>query len=143
MTILPARFSIIRGASAFHLARALWQRGFFRKRDIFNFAFQQARYQLVGETKAQIDEVRSRALFLMTGHSVAEVVAIGEEVYDQVLALRIFPGTQKLLDAHIKEAGDLLQSSWLATGEVSPDQTSDGQPATLSLRQPTQPAQPL
>lgn len=103
--------TIIRGASSFHLARALWQRGFFRKRDIVNFAFQQARYLAIGETKSQIDEVRNRALFLMTGHSVAEVVAIGEEVYDQVLALRIFPGTQKLLDAHIS-AGHQV---WLVT----------------------------
>lgn len=103
--------TIIRGASSFHLARALWQRGFFRKRDIVNFAFQQARYLAVGETKSQIDDVRNRALFLMTGHSVAEVVAIGEEVYDQVLALRVFPGTQKLLDAHIS-AGHQV---WLVT----------------------------
>jgi HAD superfamily hydrolase (TIGR01490 family) len=103
--------TIIRGASSFYLARALWRRGFFRKRDIVNFAFQQARYLAFGETNQQIDEVRSRALFLMTGHSVAEVVAIGEEVYDQVLSQRIFPGTQKLLDAH-QAAGHQV---WLVT----------------------------
>jgi len=103
--------TIIRGASSFYLARALWQRGFFRKRDIVNFAFQQARYLAFGESTQQIDEVRSRALFLMTGHSVAEVVAIGEEVYDQVLSQKIFPGTQKLLDAH-QAAGHQV---WLVT----------------------------
>ncbi|MNW55139.1 Phosphoserine phosphatase [compost metagenome] len=65
------------------------------------FAFHQARYLLLGENKRQIDQVRSRALDLIAGRSVAEVVAIGEEVYDQVLSLRIFPGTQKLLDEHI------------------------------------------
>ena len=103
--------TIIRGASSFHLARGLWARGFFRKRDIINFFFQQGRYMAFGESKQQIDEVRSRALHLMTGHSVAEVVAIGEEVYDQVLALRIFSGTQKLLDAHLA-AGHQV---WLVT----------------------------
>jgi HAD superfamily hydrolase (TIGR01490 family) len=103
--------TIIRGASSFYLARALWQRGFFRKRDIINFAFQQARYRTFGESTEQIDEVRSRALYLMTGHSVAEVIAIGEDVYDQVLVQRIFPGTQKLLDAHL-EAGHQV---WLVT----------------------------
>ena len=123
--------TIIRGASSFYLARALWRRGFFRKRDIVNFAFQQARYTAFGETNQQIDEVRSRALFLMTGHSVAEVVAIGEEVYDQVLSQRIFPGTQKLLDAHLAaghqvwlvtatpvEIGDLIARRLGATGAL-------------------------
>lgn len=123
--------TIIRGASSFYLARALWLRGFFRKRDIINFAFQQARYLAFGETNQQIDEVRSRALFLMTGHSVAEVVAIGEEVYDQVLSQRIFPGTQKLLDAHLAaghqvwlvtatpvEIGDLIARRLGATGAL-------------------------
>nr|WP_307843955.1 HAD-IB family hydrolase [Sanguibacter suaedae] len=103
--------TIIRGASSFHLAMGLYRRGFFRKRDIVNFFFQQARYLAFGESRQQIDEVRSRALHLMTGHSVAEVVAIGEEVYDQVLALRIFPGTQRLLDAHLS-AGHQV---WLVT----------------------------
>lgn len=123
--------TIIRGASSFYLARALWRRGFFRKRDIVNFAFQQARYLTFGESNQQIDEVRSRALFLMTGHSVAEVVAIGEEVYDQVLSQRIFPGTQKLLDAHLAaghqvwlvtatpvEIGDLIARRLGATGAL-------------------------
>lgn len=123
--------TIIRGASSFYLARALWQRGFFRKRDIINFAFQQTRYRVFGENTEQIDEVRSRALFLMTGHSVAEVVAIGEEVYDQVLVQRIYPGTRKLLDAHLAaghqvwlvtatpvEIGDLIARRLGATGAL-------------------------
>jgi len=103
--------TIIRGASAFHLARALWQRGFFRKRDIASFAVHQCRYMVFGENKEQIDEVRSRALSLMTGHSVAEVVAIGEEVYDEVLSSRIYPGTQALLDDHLAKGHEV----WLVS----------------------------
>src|SRR5664280_2695792 len=72
--------TIIRGASAFHLARALRRRGFFRYRDIVRAAVHNARYQILGENRDQIDEIRSRALSIMIGHSVAEVVAIGEEV---------------------------------------------------------------
>ena len=97
--------TIIRGASAFHLAVGLYRRGFFRKRDLVEFAFHQSRYLTFGENKHQIDEVRSRALSIMTGHSVAEVTAIAEDVYDEVLCLRIFPGTQRLLDrAHRRRA---------------------------------------
>src|SRR4051794_28262936 len=47
----------------------------------------------------------------MRGHSVAEVTAIAEDVYDEVLCLRIYPGTQRLLDQHIA-AG---HSVWLVT----------------------------
>ncbi|WP_081680933.1 HAD-IB family hydrolase [Cellulomonas sp. URHD0024] len=103
--------TIIRGASSFHLAKGLYLRGFFRKRDLFRFGLHQLRYLTFGENKQQIDEVRQRALEIMTGHSVAEVTAIAEDVYDEVLLLRIYPGTQRLLDEHIA-AG---HSVWLVT----------------------------
>lgn len=103
--------TIIRGASAFHLAVGLYRRGFFRKRDLVSFGLHQSRYQLFGENMGQIDEVRSRALSIMTGHSVAEVTAIAEDVYDEVLCLRIYPGTQKLLDEHIAAGHEV----WLVT----------------------------
>lgn len=103
--------TIIRGASAFHLARGLHRRGFFRYRDIVRAGLHNARYQLLGENREQIDEIRSRALSIMTGHSVAEVVAIGEEVYDQVLELRIFPGTRQLLVDHLAAGREV----WLVT----------------------------
>ena len=103
--------TIIRGASAFHLARGLHQRGFFSLRDIVWAAAMNVRYHLFGENTEAIDEIRSSALSIMTGHSVAEVVAIGEEVYDQVLELRIFPGTRTLLDDHL-DAGHQV---WLVT----------------------------
>ncbi|SFJ78068.1 HAD family phosphatase [Cellulomonas sp. KH9] len=103
--------TIIRGASAFHLAVGLYRRGFFRKLDLVRFAGQQARYRLFGEDKDQIDDVRARALDIMRGHSVAEVTAIAEDVYDEVLSLRIYPGTQALLDAHLADG----HAVWLVT----------------------------
>ncbi|GCD19531.1 hydrolase [Cellulomonas algicola] len=103
--------TIIRGASSFHLAVGLYRRGFFRKRDIVRFGVHQARYLAFGENKQQIDEVRSRALEIMRGHSVAEVTAIAEDVYDEVLCLRIYPGTQRLLDDHIAAGHEV----WLVT----------------------------
>jgi HAD superfamily hydrolase (TIGR01490 family) len=103
--------TIIRGASAFHLAVGLYRRGFFRKRDILEFALHQIRYRTFGENKEQIDELRSRALAIMTGHSVAEVTAVAEDVYDEVLCLRIYPGTQALLDAHVAAGHEV----WLVT----------------------------
>ena len=103
--------TIIRGASAFHLAVGLYRRGFFRKWDIVTFAIHQSRYLMFGENRRQIDEVRDKGLTIMTGHSVAEVVAIAEDIYDEVLSLRIFPGTQKLLDEHLAAGHEV----WLIT----------------------------
>jgi HAD superfamily hydrolase (TIGR01490 family) len=103
--------TVIRGASAYHLARELYKRKFFGTADLVRFAVIQARYVMFGESRDQIDQVRSRALSLIAGRTVAEVTAVGEEVYDTVLALRIFPGTKKLLDQHLA-AGDQV---WLIT----------------------------
>jgi HAD superfamily hydrolase (TIGR01490 family) len=103
--------TIIRGASSFHLAVGLYRRGFFRKRDLLRFGAHQARYRLLGENKSQIDDVRQRALEIMRGHSVAEVTAIAEDIYDEVLCLRIYPGTQRLLDEHVAAGHGV----WLVT----------------------------
>lgn len=92
--------TIIRGASAAHLAHALYRREFFGIRDLVRLVVHNARYLTFGENKKQIDTVRSHALGIVKGHTVAEIVAVGEEVYDQVLELRIYPGTQRLLDEH-------------------------------------------
>lgn len=112
--------TIIRGASAFHLAVGLRRRGFFTPLDLVTFAWHQARYLLFGEDLQQIDTVRSRALSIVAGHSVAEMAAIGEEIWDEVLSLRIFPGTQALLADHI-EAGHevwIITASPVEIGEL-------------------------
>lgn len=103
--------TIIRGASSFHLAVGLYRRAFFQRTDIVRFAVHQIRYLTFGENRQQIDEVRQRALEIMHGRSVAEVVAIAEDIYDEVLSLRIFPGTQRLLDQHLRAGHEV----WLVT----------------------------
>lgn len=92
--------TVIRGASAFHIARGLRQRGYFRTRDIVRFAWEQLKYNVFGESHEQIRDVRNEALSIIKGWSVAEMASIGEEIYDEVLALRIFPGTKALIDEH-------------------------------------------
>lgn len=103
--------TIIRGASAFHIARGLKRHGFFGTRDIIKFGWEQGKYVLLGETKEQMDKLKSDGFSLVKGWSVAEMAAIGEEVYDEVLALRIFPGTKELLDNHLAQGHQV----WLVT----------------------------
>ena len=93
--------TVIRGASSYHLARELYRRKFFGTRDIIRFAVITARYLVEGESKQQIEQVRNRALSIVKGKSVAEVIAVGEEVYDAVLSLRIFEGTKAIIDDHL------------------------------------------
>ncbi|WP_348523579.1 HAD family hydrolase [Demequina litorisediminis] len=102
---------MIRGASAYHIARGLKRHGFFRKRDVLHFAWEQAKYTMLGESKQQIDDVRDEALGIIKGWSVAEMIAIGEEVYDEILALRIFPGTRALIDSHLEQGHEV----WFVT----------------------------
>jgi len=133
--------TLVRGASTFHLARALHARGFFRARDIARFAVHQARYSVYGENAHHLEKVRSKALCLVAGHSVHEVRSIGEQVYDDVLALRIFPGTKALLEAHLAaghqvwlvtaspiEVGGLIARRLGATGALAtvPEHDADG-----------------
>jgi HAD superfamily hydrolase (TIGR01490 family) len=103
--------TIIRGASAFHLATGLRSRGFVTTLDLARFAVHQARYLAFGEDLQQIAHVREKALSLVAGRSVAEVAAIGEEVWDEVLSLRIFPGTHDILCEHL-DAGHQV---WIVT----------------------------
>jgi HAD superfamily hydrolase (TIGR01490 family) len=103
--------TIVRGASIFHLARGLYRRDFFTLRDIARFGLQQARFVLLGENLEHIEEIQEQALAFIAGHSAAELRAIGEEVYDELMADKIWPGTLQLARMH-EEAG---QRVWLVT----------------------------
>lgn len=103
--------TVIRGASSYHLARELRRRGMVRAGDIAYFAGHALYYFLFGENQDHIRRVRRRALAMIKGHSVAEMLAIADEVYDQVLRHRIFPGARELIDRHLA-AGDQV---WLIT----------------------------
>ena len=92
--------TVVRGASAFHIARGLKERGYFRTRDVIHFAWEQLKYVVFGESPEQMAALKSEALSIIKGWSVAEMAAIGEEVYDEILALRIFPGTKAIIDEH-------------------------------------------
>jgi HAD superfamily hydrolase (TIGR01490 family) len=103
--------TIVRGASIFHLARGLYRRDFLTMRDIVRFAIQQARFIALGEHLDTMAEIQGRALAFIAGRSVAEMQLIGEEIYDEVLADKIWPGTLALARMH-EDAG---QRVWLVT----------------------------
>ena len=104
--------TFMQGASIFHLARGLYTRKFLTPRDIGRFGWQQARFRLVGrEDLGHVHEARESALSFAAGHRVEELTSIGEEVFDEVMESKIWPGTRALARMHL----DAGQRVWLVT----------------------------
>jgi len=103
--------TIMQGASIFHMARGLYRRKFFTLRDIAGFAWQQAVFTMVGEKLDHIQDIQAKALLFVAGHSVAELRAVGEEIYDEYMVEKIWPGTHALARMHM----DAGQRVWLVT----------------------------
>ncbi|MHB9859930.1 HAD family hydrolase [Streptomyces sp. YIM S03343] len=104
--------TVMQGAALFHFGRGLYKRKFFETRDLAKFAWQQAWFRLAGiEDPEHMQEARDSALSIVQGHRVAELKSIGEEIYDEYMAERIWPGTRALAQAHL----DAGQKVWLVT----------------------------
>jgi HAD superfamily hydrolase (TIGR01490 family) len=104
--------TMMQGASIYHFARGLAARDFFTWRDLAQFAVKQVAFRIKGvEDPAHMDEAKEAALAFVAGHKVAEVVELGEEIYDDLMADRIWSGTRALAQLHL----DAGQRVWLVT----------------------------
>ena len=104
--------TVMQGASIFHLAKGLHRRKFFTTRDIVGAAWKQAYFRIVGvEDPEHVAEARSAALSFIAGHTVTELEDLGEEIFDEGMAHRIWPGTRALAQLHL----DAGQRVWLVT----------------------------
>ena len=103
--------TVLRGASIFHLAKGLWKRGFFTGGDIAAMLWKQVHFALIGENLVHVAKIREQALTFVAGHTVDEIERIGEEVYDEFMADKIWPGTRALAQSHLESGHDV----WLVT----------------------------
>ena len=103
--------TMMQGASIFHFARGLVSRNFFTTRDLAQFALLQIKFRIVGEDAEDIGRSREGALAFVAGRHVSQIVELGEEIYDELMADRIYPRTLELAQQHLK-AG---QRVWLVT----------------------------
>ncbi|MGL5827019.1 MAG: HAD family hydrolase [Nocardioides sp.] len=104
--------TLMRGASAYHLARGLYRREFFGTRDLVGATWKQAYFRVVGrEDPEHLASARVAALRIIAGHSVKEIQQIGEEIFDETMASRIWPGTRALAQLHL----DKGHRVWLVT----------------------------
>jgi HAD superfamily hydrolase (TIGR01490 family) len=104
--------TMMMGASLFWFARGLAARKHISSRDIARFAWQQAKFRIAGNESADdMHTIRENALAFVAGREVAEIAQAGEEIYDELMADRIWSGTRALAQKHL----DAGQRVWLVT----------------------------
>jgi HAD superfamily hydrolase (TIGR01490 family) len=104
--------TLVQGSSAVHFGRGLAARDYFTYRDVLGFVYAQAKFQLLGkENSNDVAAGRRKALTFIEGRSVSELVRLGEEIYDEIIADKIWAGTRELTQMHL----DAGQQVWLIT----------------------------
>jgi HAD superfamily hydrolase (TIGR01490 family) len=104
--------TLMRGASIYHFARGLAARKMFGPTDLVKMAMGQVVFRMRGAENAdRIDRAREAALAFVAGHKVADIASLGEAIYDDTMADRIWEGSRELTRAHLA-AG---QRVWLVT----------------------------
>ncbi|BBY06999.1 HAD family hydrolase [Mycobacterium noviomagense] len=104
--------TLVQGSSLLHFGRGLAARKYFTYRDVLGFVYAQAKFQLIGkENSDDVAAGRRKALAFIEGRSTAELEALGEEIYDEIIADKIWPGTRELAQMHL----DAGQQVWLVT----------------------------
>jgi HAD superfamily hydrolase (TIGR01490 family) len=104
--------TMMQGASIFYFARGLHRRKFFTTREIASAMWKQAYFRVVGvEDPEHVAEARASALSFISGHTVRELEELSEEIFEEAMAHRIWPGTRALAQLHLDEG----QRVWLVT----------------------------
>ena len=104
--------TLVQGSSLVHFARGLAARKFFTYGDLARFGYAQAKFQLTGkENSDDVAAGRRKALAFIEGRKTSELEEVGEEIYDEIIADKIWPGTRALAQMHL----DAGQQVWLVT----------------------------
>ncbi len=104
--------TVMQGASIYHLARGLHERDLFTTRQIVKAVWQQAWFRAAGvEDPDHVADAKASALAFIAGHPAAEIERIAEEIFDEHMAHRVWPGTRALAQQHLDQG----QRVWLVT----------------------------
>ena len=104
--------TIMRGASLFHFAIGLARRRFFDARQVVGFGRRQLKFVLSGsEDLEDMASATTSALSFVEGRRVAELVDLGEQIFDGEMQDKLIPGTLAIAQAHL----DAGQRVWLVT----------------------------
>jgi HAD superfamily hydrolase (TIGR01490 family) len=93
-------------------AKGMYRRGFFDARTIVKALWFQTYFRAAGKEKAaHVADARETMLGFIKGHTVAEITQVGEEVYEEFVSQRVWPGTRAIAQLHL----DVGQQVWLVT----------------------------
>ncbi|WP_064441259.1 HAD family hydrolase [Hoyosella altamirensis] len=104
--------TMVSGASSIHFARGLAARKYIAVSDMAKFGWQQLKFRITGrESSKDVASGKEKALAFIAGRSTAEFMELGEEIYDDLIADKVWPGTRALAQMHL----DAGQQVWLVT----------------------------
>src|SRR5690348_15269314 len=104
--------TMMQGASIYWLARGLAARKYFTTGDLVRFAWGQLKFRLLAnESRGDMSDAKQAALAFITGWRVDDIHRLSEEIYDELMAERIWSGTRALAQLHL----DAGQRVWLVT----------------------------
>lgn len=104
--------TLVQGASIIHFARGLAKHDYFSTADILDLAWQQIKFRVSGtENSDDVASGREKALSFVAGRRVEELERLSEEIFDERMVNRIWPGTRALAQMHL----DAGQQVWLVT----------------------------
>jgi len=104
--------TMMQGASVYYLARGLAARKYFTTGDLLRFGMKQLRFRvLAAEHGDDVSHARDQALAFVAGRPVEELRVLTEEIFDELMAERIWSGTHALARMHL----DAGQRVWLVT----------------------------
>jgi HAD superfamily hydrolase (TIGR01490 family) len=104
--------TMMQGASIYWFARGLAARKYFTTADLARFAWGQLKFRVLArERHGDISDAKQAALAFVKGWKVADVSRLAEEIFDELMAERIWSGTRALAQLHL----DAGQRVWLVT----------------------------
>ncbi|MEE6259412.1 HAD family hydrolase [Plantactinospora sonchi] len=104
--------TMMQGASIYWLARGLAARNYLTTRDLTRFAWQQLRFRVLAtEHAGSMSQVKEAALAFVAGWRIEEIERLTEEIFDELMAPRIWRGTRTLAEQHLADG----QRVWLVT----------------------------
>ncbi|MER7893606.1 HAD-IB family hydrolase [Micromonospora sp. NPDC094482] len=104
--------TMMRGASIYWFARGLAARDYFTTGDLARFGWQQLRFRLLArEHVGDMSQAKQAALAFIEGWRVDDVERLAEEIFDELMAPRIWAGTRGLAQRHL-DSGERV---WLVS----------------------------
>lgn len=104
--------TLIRGSTMYYLAVGLARRRYFSPRQLVDVAWKQGKFVLTGrEHLGDVASIIEQAQSLVAGRRVDEIRALGEAIYVERIADKLWPQAIELVDSHLAQGRQV----WIVT----------------------------